>query len=73
MTNLEIPRQVLNGRKALVVGVANDSSIAWGCAKASHELGAQVAITCLNDRAWPHVKRRRSARQMRQTTKGVPT
>ena len=36
---LEIPRPVLNGRKALVVGVANDSSIAWGCAKAFHELG----------------------------------
>jgi enoyl-[acyl-carrier protein] reductase I len=45
--NLEIPRPVLNGRKALVVGVANESSIAWGCAKAFHELGAQVAITYL--------------------------
>ena len=54
--NVEVPRPVLNGRKALVVGVANDSSIAWGCAKAFHELGAQVAITYLNDKARPHVE-----------------
>ena len=54
--SLEIPRPVLNGRKALVVGVANESSIAWGCAKAFHELGAQVAITYLNDKARPYVE-----------------
>ncbi len=54
--NLEVPRPVLNGRKALVVGVANENSIAWGCAKAFHELGAQVAITYLNDKARPHVE-----------------
>jgi enoyl-[acyl-carrier protein] reductase I len=54
--NLEIPRPVLDGRNALVVGVANESSIAWGCAKAFHELGAQVALTYLNDKARPHVE-----------------
>ncbi len=32
---VEISRPVLAGRKALVVGIANDSSIAYGCAKAS--------------------------------------
>jgi enoyl-[acyl-carrier protein] reductase I len=47
----DIPRPVLAGRKALVVGVANEYSIAYGCAKAFHELGAEVAITYLNDRA----------------------
>ncbi len=52
----EVPRPVLKDRKALVVGVANDSSIAWGCAKAFHELGAHVAITYLNDKARPHVE-----------------
>ena len=52
----ETPRPVLRGRKALVVGVANDSSIAWGCAKAFHELGAEVAITYLNDKARPYVE-----------------
>ena len=45
------PRQVLAGRKALVIGIANESSIAYGCAKAFHELGADVAITYLNDKA----------------------
>ena len=44
----EIPHPVLKGAKALVVGVANDSSIAWGCAKAFRELGADLAITYLN-------------------------
>jgi enoyl-[acyl-carrier protein] reductase I len=52
----EIPRPVLKDRKALVVGVANDSSIAWGCAKAFHELGADLAITYLNEKARPHVE-----------------
>jgi enoyl-[acyl-carrier protein] reductase I len=50
------PSKVLEGRKALVVGVANDSSIAWGCAKAFREVGAEVALTYLNDRARPHVE-----------------
>jgi enoyl-[acyl-carrier protein] reductase I len=54
--NSETPRPVLTGRKALVVGVANEYSIAWGCAKAFHELGAQVAITYLNDKARPYVE-----------------
>jgi enoyl-[acyl-carrier protein] reductase I len=45
------PRQVLGGRKALVIGIANDSSIAYGCAKAFRELGADVAITYLNEKA----------------------
>jgi len=42
---------VLAGQRALVVGVANDSSIAYGCAKAFRELGAEVAITYLNEKA----------------------
>ena len=53
---MEIPRPVLQDRKALVVGVANEHSIAWGCAKAFRELGAQLAITYLNDKARPHVE-----------------
>jgi len=51
-----VPRPVLKGMRALVVGVANDSSIAWGCAKAFHELGAEVAVTYLNDKARPYVE-----------------
>jgi enoyl-[acyl-carrier protein] reductase I len=52
----EIARPVLQGRKALVVGVANDSSIAYGCAKAFSELGADLAITYLNEKAKPYVE-----------------
>lgn len=49
-------RPVLAGKRALVVGIANERSIAWGCARAFSELGAELAITYLNDRARPHVK-----------------
>ncbi|MGZ8274429.1 MAG: enoyl-ACP reductase FabI [Burkholderiaceae bacterium] len=53
---LELPRPILQGRKALVVGVANDSSIAYGCAQAFRELGADLAITYLNEKARPYVE-----------------
>jgi enoyl-[acyl-carrier protein] reductase I len=53
---LEIPRPPLKGAKALVVGVANEHSIAYGCARAFAELGAEVAITYANDKARPHVE-----------------
>ena len=36
--------------KGLVVGLANDQSIAWGCVQAFHALGAEQAITYLNDK-----------------------
>jgi enoyl-[acyl-carrier protein] reductase I len=52
----KIPHPVLSGAKALVVGVANDQSIAYGCARAFRELGAELAITYLNDKAKPHVE-----------------
>ncbi len=46
----------LAGTKILVVGVANDSSIAYGCAKAFRAQGADLAITYLNEKAEPHVR-----------------
>jgi enoyl-[acyl-carrier protein] reductase I len=49
-------RPVLTGNKALVVGIANDQSIAYGCAKAFRTAGADLAITWLNDKARPHVE-----------------
>lgn len=49
-------RPVLAGHKALVVGVANEHSIAYGCAKAFRTVGADLAITWLNDKARPHVE-----------------
>ena len=47
---------VLGGMNALIVGVANDRSIAWGCAQAMRLAGAEIAMTYLNDRALPHVE-----------------
>jgi enoyl-[acyl-carrier protein] reductase I len=46
----------LMGKKGLIVGIANDQSIAWGCAKAFRALGADLAVTYLNDRAKKHVE-----------------
>ena len=49
-------RPVLTGSKALVVGIANDQSIAYGCAKAFREAGAELAVTWLNDKARAYVE-----------------
>ena len=46
----------LQGKKGLVVGVANDKSIAWGCARALRDAGAELALTWFNDKARPHVE-----------------
>ena len=46
----------LAGRKGLVTGIANDQSIAWGCAKAFRFLEADLAVTYLGDNARPHVE-----------------
>jgi len=54
MPDIAIP--VLAGKKALIVGIANDQSIAYGCAKAFRTAGADLAITWLNDKARPHVE-----------------
>ena len=50
------PHPVLEGKRALVVGIANQHSIAYGCARAFHELGAELAVTYLNDKAKPYVE-----------------
>jgi enoyl-[acyl-carrier protein] reductase I len=47
---------VRDGRKALVVVIANDQSIAYGCAKAFRAAGVDLAITWLNEKARPHVE-----------------
>ena len=41
----------LAGKKGLVLGVANESSIAWGCTQLMHQLGAELVVSCLNDKA----------------------
>lgn len=58
MTNERVVPTSINlaGKKGLVIGIANDQSIAYGCARAMHALGAELAITYLNERAEPHVR-----------------
>ena len=46
----------LDGKRILILGVANASSIAYGCAAAMRSLGAELALTYLNDKAKPHVQ-----------------
>jgi enoyl-[acyl-carrier protein] reductase I len=47
---------LLEGKRGLIVGIANDQSIAWGCAKAFRALGADLAITYLNDKTKTYVE-----------------
>jgi len=46
----------LRGKRGLVVGIANEASIAAGCARAFVANGAEIAATYLNDKALPHVR-----------------
>lgn len=48
--------ELLRGKRGLVIGVANEHSIAAGCAKAFHKYGAELAVTYLNDKAKPYVE-----------------
>lgn len=50
------PSTSLAGKKVLVVGIANDQSIAAGCAAAMRQAGAALAATYLNDKALPFVR-----------------
>ena len=53
---VEVLHPILAHRRALVIGIANEHSIAYGCAKAFRETGAEVAITYLDDKARPYVE-----------------
>ena len=46
----------LNGKKGLVLGLANANSIAWGCARQAQAMGAQLVVSCLNDKARSYVE-----------------
>ena len=43
--------QSLKGKNGLILGLANEHSIAWGCAQLAHAQGARLLTTCLNDKA----------------------
>lgn len=53
---IDVPRPALKGAKALVVGIANNQSIAYGCARAFHELGADLAVTYINEKTKTYVE-----------------
>jgi enoyl-[acyl-carrier protein] reductase I len=46
-----VKAKLLEGKRGLVIGIANENSIAWGCAKAFRAFGAELAVTYLNDKA----------------------
>jgi enoyl-[acyl-carrier protein] reductase I len=48
--------EMLKGKRGLVVGIANEHSIAFGCAAKLRAFGAELAITYLNEKAEPHVR-----------------
>ena len=50
-----VKAKLLEGKRGLVVGIANENSIAWGCAKAFRAFGAELAVTYLNDKAKKYV------------------
>jgi enoyl-[acyl-carrier protein] reductase I len=47
---------LLEGKRGLIVGIANDRSIAWGCARAFRALGAELAITHVNEKTRKYVE-----------------
>jgi enoyl-[acyl-carrier protein] reductase I len=51
-----VKAKLLEGKRGLIVGIANENSIAWGCAKAFRALGAELAVTYLNDKAKKYVE-----------------
>lgn len=53
MKNIQSP---LAGKKGLIIGIANEHSIAYGCAKVLKALGAECAVTYLNDKAEKYVR-----------------
>lgn len=54
----------LAGKKGLVLGVANEHSIAWGCALMAKAMGAELVVTCLSDKAKTFVQPLTSAHQI---------
>ncbi len=46
----KVTSTALEGKKALVLGIANDQSIAYGCARAFKKTGAEIAMTYLNEK-----------------------
>ncbi|ABO59088.1 enoyl-ACP reductase FabI [Burkholderia vietnamiensis] len=52
----DTPNLPLAGRKVLILGIANEHSIAYGCARAFRELGAELAITYASEKSKTYVE-----------------
>ncbi len=46
----------MKGKRGLIIGIANEHSLATGCARALYEAGAELAVTYLNEKAEPYVR-----------------
>ncbi len=46
----------LQHKRGLIIGIANENSIAFGCARVMREQGAELALTYLNEKAEPYVR-----------------
>ena len=46
----------LQDKRGLIIGLANEHSIAYGCALVAHQLGAELMVSCVNQKAEPYVK-----------------
>jgi enoyl-[acyl-carrier protein] reductase I len=55
-TFAQTKRATLEGKKGLIIGIANQNSIAYGCAEAFRYYGADLAVTYLNDKAKQYVE-----------------
>ena len=53
---IDLTQKPLGGKKGLILGIANQHSIAYGCAKAFRALGAEVAVTYIDEKAKPYVE-----------------
>ena len=49
MTEVANSNQLMAGKRGLVLGIANDHSIAYGIARALHGAGAELALTYQGD------------------------
>ena len=65
LTKVAIQSKILHGKRALVIGIANEHSIAYGCARVFRQLGADLAVTYLNEKA------KALRRASRQGTRGL--
>src|SRR4029077_13457626 len=56
LSTIPVKAKLLEGKRGLIVGIANDQSIAWGCAKAFRAFRAELAVTYLNEKAKKYVE-----------------